>query len=125
MVTRQRRKASSLPVVKFCRRSSKADWIQATGVVREIAAQTQLAVADCGQLQILASGLPLPDAQALDPPAEAEASRSYYEALEGMLVSVDEPALVIGPKLPLRRDVCLAGEVGHRSACTGATRPAR
>jgi predicted extracellular nuclease len=73
------------------------DLIQAAGVVREIAAQTQLAVDDCGQLQRLASGLPLPDAQALDPPAGDDASRNYFEALEGMLVAVDEPALVIGP----------------------------
>jgi predicted extracellular nuclease len=39
----------------------------------------------------------LPAAFLLDPPADEDESALYFEALEGMLVAVDEPALVVGP----------------------------
>jgi predicted extracellular nuclease len=73
------------------------DWIQLTGVMREIASQTQLAPQDCNQYLRLATGMSLPDAQPLDPPADADASQAYYESLEGMLVVLNQPALVVGP----------------------------
>ncbi|MEJ2010680.1 MAG: lamin tail domain-containing protein [Anaerolineales bacterium] len=73
------------------------DWIQITGVMREIASQTQLAPQDCSQYLRLATGLSLPDGQPLDPPADPGAAQAYYESLEGMLVELNQPALVVGP----------------------------
>ncbi|MFN2275886.1 MAG: lamin tail domain-containing protein [Anaerolineales bacterium] len=73
------------------------DWLRLTGVMREIASQTQLAPQDCTQYRRLAAGVALPASQPLDPPADVQAAEDYYEALEGMLVDVREPAVVVGP----------------------------
>jgi predicted extracellular nuclease len=73
------------------------DWIEITGVMREIASQTQLAPDDCSQYRRLASGIKLPEAKPLDPPSEPQTAHDYYEALEGMLVELGEPAVVVGP----------------------------
>ncbi len=73
------------------------DTIQVSATVREISGQTQLYVTSSDQVLVLSSGNPLPTAIALDPPADLEASAEYYEAMEGMLVSIDQPALVVGP----------------------------
>ena len=73
------------------------DSVQISGVVREISAQTQLYVSSADQIQVLAQSNPLPTPISLDPPADLEAARAYYEALEGMFVAVDQPATVVGP----------------------------
>jgi len=73
------------------------DWLQITGVMREIASQTEISPADCTQYRRLAAGVALPEPQPLDPPADPAAAQDYYEALEGMLVDLQEPAVVVGP----------------------------
>jgi len=68
-----------------------------TGKIREKSGQTQLNLADDEDLTIVSSGLPLPEAQELNPPIESDLSKVYYEALEGMMVQVTEPSVAIAP----------------------------
>ena len=75
---------------------SLGDQVEVSGRVREVSAQTQIEIFSVDNVTILGSGT-LPAAFPLDPPAPADESALYYEALEGMLVSVDEPAHVVGP----------------------------
>jgi predicted extracellular nuclease len=74
-----------------------ADEARISGRVRERSGQTLLYLAAPEDLEVLASGLDLPEPVELDPPVDPAESHSYYEALEGMLVSVSEPAVVVGP----------------------------
>ncbi|MBN2005390.1 MAG: lamin tail domain-containing protein [Anaerolineae bacterium] len=73
------------------------DRVRLTGKVREVSGQTLLYLEDGAALTTLSSDNALPDAVELDPPQEKADARTYYEALEGMLVAVTEPALVIAP----------------------------
>ncbi len=100
------------------------DMINVTGVVREIAAQTQIAVQDCSKLDPLSSRLSLPEARSLDPPVDPSASAKYYESLEGMLVAIEEPAIVIGPSSRYGETFLLLEKLGverlYRGDPTGA-----
>jgi len=73
------------------------DHVLATGRVRETSGQTLLHVTAPDGLAVLASGLPLPAAVELDPPQDSAAARTYFEALEGMLVSITAPAVAVAP----------------------------
>ena len=73
------------------------DRVRLTGRVRERSGQTLLYLMAVEDLEVVASGLDLPEPVELDPPLDPGESQVYYEALEGMLVSVGEPALVVGP----------------------------
>jgi hypothetical protein len=72
------------------------DLIAVTGRVREAFQETQLEISSPASVSVLGSSfIPLPTA--LDPPRNDAESQAYYEALEGSLVSVPGPALVVGP----------------------------
>jgi len=73
------------------------DRVRLTGKVREVSGQTLLYLEDGAALTTLSSGNALPAAVELDPPQEKADARPYYEAFEGMLVAVTDPALVIAP----------------------------
>ena len=76
---------------------SLGDRVEVVGKIREVSAQTQLEIFSADDVTVLGSGTALPAAFPLDPPVSGEESALYFEALEGMLVSVDEPAFVVGP----------------------------
>ncbi len=73
------------------------DSIRLSGQVREISGQTQLFLSNLDQLTMVSRGNALPASVSLDPPADLEAATLYYEALEGMLVEIDQPAIAVGP----------------------------
>lgn len=73
------------------------DQVRLTGRVRERSGQTLLYLMAPEDLEVAGSGLDLPEPVELDPPLDPDDSHLYYEALEGMLVSVSEPALAVGP----------------------------
>jgi uncharacterized repeat protein (TIGR01451 family) len=73
------------------------DLIRVRGQVHERFGQTELDISSADDVTVVDSDLPLPTPIELDPPAESEASTNYYEPLEGMLVSVTEPAVAIAP----------------------------
>lgn len=70
--------------------------VRVTGKVRESSGQTMLHLRDLDDLELLSADVGLPAPVELDPPPGSEASL-YYEALEGMLVSVTEPAVAVAP----------------------------
>jgi predicted extracellular nuclease len=76
---------------------SIGDWVEVSGQVREISQQTQIRLTDLGDAVVLARGMVLPPAINLDPPTNESESLLYYEALEGMLVSVEGPAIAVSP----------------------------
>ncbi|HEY69359.1 MAG TPA: hypothetical protein G4O08_02120 [Anaerolineae bacterium] len=73
------------------------DLVEVTGQVREISQETQIRLADLGDAVVLARNYTLPPAVELDPPVENADALLYYEALEGMLVSVEGPAIAVAP----------------------------
>ncbi len=72
------------------------DLVQVTGKVREPSQQTALQPATSADVVVLSSGNALPAPIPLNPPESESEAAAYYEALEGMLVSVDE-GVVEGP----------------------------
>jgi predicted extracellular nuclease len=73
------------------------DLVRLRGQVREISSQTTLHVLTPEDIEIVSSDNELPDPVDYDPPQEMDRALEYKETLEGMLVTVDEPAVVIGP----------------------------
>lgn len=73
------------------------DLVLVTGNVREISQQTMLEVLSLEHIQLVLRDQLLPAPVELSPPLDDAASRAYYEALEGMLVSVSEPAVAVSP----------------------------
>lgn len=73
---------------------AEGDAVQVTGKVRELAQQTTLDAA-AENIAVLSSNNGLPDFVAYDPPTDPTAAAIYKEALEGMLVAVEEKAVVI------------------------------
>jgi len=74
------------------------DTVQVSGIVRETSQQTQVFISDPKDVAVLQEGGPLPASIELDPPANEAESIVYYEALEGRLVQVSQPALAVGPQ---------------------------
>ncbi len=72
------------------------DEVRLTGVVREIYQQTALVLDSFKNVEVLGQAETLPQAVILDPPADEDAAQTYYEALEGMLVRVEQ-ALAVSP----------------------------
>ncbi|MFQ5595275.1 MAG: endonuclease/exonuclease/phosphatase family protein [Anaerolineae bacterium] len=72
---------------------SAGDEVIVRGEVKEFFGLTEIAVDD---VEVVSSGNALPEPVDLDPPADADASRRYFEAREGMLVRVPS-ARVVGP----------------------------
>jgi len=73
----------------------QGDWIQAAGTVQEYFGRTQI-FSNPSQIAILSSDHPLPEAAELLPPQKDSQANYYFEAHEGMRVSVAS-ANVIGP----------------------------
>ncbi len=74
------------------------DHVRVTGKVREKSRQTLLDVQTPTQdIRVLDTGVALPDPIELDPPEEDGSAATYYEALEGMLVQVGDPAVAVAP----------------------------
>ncbi len=73
------------------------DEVRVGGRVREQSGQTLLQIQDLADVELLSSNNLLPTAVELDPPLEKAEADIYYEALEGMLVHVSEPAIAVGP----------------------------
>ncbi len=76
---------------------SRGDLVEVEGKIREVSAQTQLDISSADDIKVSGSVTALPAAFPLDPPTAEDESARYYESREGMLVTVDEPALVVGP----------------------------
>ena len=73
------------------------DYVIVSGKVREISQQTMIEVLRPDAIQLLEQGRPIPAAIELDPPSDDEDALVYYEALEGMLVQVSQPAVAVSP----------------------------
>ncbi len=71
--------------------------VRVTGTVREQYQQTQIMIDTRNDVEILKQQTTVPSAVALDPPLDDVESEMYFETLEGMMVQVSEPALVVGP----------------------------
>ncbi len=69
------------------------DLVRVSGTVKEKSGQTQLKLS---AVTILSGNNPLPAPASLLPPQDDAAAAAYFEAREGMLVSVDE-ALAVSP----------------------------
>ena len=72
---------------------SSGDAVIVRGQVKEFFGLTEIALDD---VQVVSAGNPLPEPVDLEPPADFDASRQYFEAREGMLVRVPS-ARVVGP----------------------------
>lgn len=73
------------------------DRIRVQGTVRETYQQTQILVSSLADLEIIGGPTALPPAVELDPPESVEGSLVYYEALEGALVQITQPAAAVAP----------------------------
>ncbi|MGB7114945.1 MAG: hypothetical protein WBD56_02285, partial [Anaerolineales bacterium] len=71
------------------------DYVEVGGTVQEYYGLTELS-ASPEDVEVLSIGNPLPAAQDLTPPFNNDASRVYFESVEGMFVKVDQ-ALTVGP----------------------------
>ena len=73
------------------------DQVVVRGKVREKSGQTLLQVTAAADFTLQGQGQTLPAALELDPPEDHAAAQLYYEAREGMLVQVTEPAIAVAP----------------------------
>jgi predicted extracellular nuclease len=71
------------------------DYVEVSGTVQEYYGLTELNVSP-EDVTVLSSGNPLPSELDLAPPFNNDASRVYFESVEGMFVKVDQ-ALTVGP----------------------------
>jgi len=95
------------------------EWVEVYGRVRERSEQTELHITAPDGVTVTATGLEMPEPVELDPPVEAEAARAYYEPLEGMLVSVTEPAVAVAPTSKYGEYVLVRPEHGLRRVLHG------
>lgn len=75
---------------------SPGDLVSVAGLVRESFQQTELEISSAAAVEVLGTE-PIPDPVELYPPADDLASARYFESLEGTLVALGEPAVVVGP----------------------------
>ncbi len=73
------------------------DLVEVSGLVRESSGQTLIDLESPAQVTIARKSVQLPAPIPLDPPQDGVSAEQYYEALEGMLVEVNEPALAVSP----------------------------
>jgi hypothetical protein len=71
--------------------------VQVSGKVREPSQQTVIEIFGHQAVTVVASTVPLPLPITLDPPISVAEAMVYYEALEGMLVTIDGDALAVAP----------------------------
>jgi predicted extracellular nuclease len=91
---------------------SQGDLVEIHGTVREIGQQTQMEVFNAEDVQVLGKGQLLPQPAELNPPLDDLESQQYFEALEGMLVQVSEPARAISPTSSYGEYVVVREELG-------------
>ena len=74
------------------------DLLELNGRVRELSSQTALQVESLDDIVLNSPGYTnVFEPVSYDPPQEPDAALVYNESLEGVLVSLSEPALVVGP----------------------------
>ncbi len=73
------------------------DRVEVRGIVRESYQQTQIIVNDLENIVVIDQDNELPAPIELDPPVSEIESARYFEAVEGMLVTVTGPALAVSP----------------------------
>jgi len=95
------------------------DLVEVYGCIRERSRQTELHITAAEDVIVTDSDLPLPEPVELDPPVETEAAPAYYEPLEGMLVSVVDPAVAIAPTSHYGEYVLVRPEHGIRQILRG------
>jgi predicted extracellular nuclease len=95
------------------------DLVQISGKVRERSGQTMLEIFGLDDVTIVSQGNELPLAVELDPPIDEEEAQAYYEALEGALVQVTDPALVVGPTTKYGETVLVRSEWGIERVMRG------
>ncbi len=77
---------------------ASGDYARVSGKIREVSGQTLLqAVRSVDDIEVVTGTSAFPDPVELAPPSDETEARAYYEALEGMLVAVTDPAVVVGP----------------------------
>ncbi len=89
----------------------RGDSVQVSGTVRESSQQTVVQVNDLAAVRILQQGARLPAALEIDPPASVSAAKEYFEALEGMLVSL-ERAVAVSPTSNYGEYVVVRSDLG-------------
>jgi len=95
------------------------DLVQVTGKVREKSGQTLLHLLAAEDLTLVSSGNELPTAVELDPPRDEERTIAYYEALEGMLVQVSQPAVAVAPTTKYGETVLVSNKWGIERVMRG------
>ncbi len=95
------------------------DRVEVHGRVRERSNQTELHITASGDVTVTTTGLEMPQPVELDPPVETEEAAAYYEPLEGMLVSVTEPAVAVAPTSKYGEYVLVRAEHGIRRVLHG------
>ena len=95
------------------------DRVDVHGRVRERSNQTELHITAPEDVVVIATGLEMPEPVELNPPVEAEAAVVYYEPLEGRLVSVTDPAVVVAPTSKYGEYVLVRAEHGIRRVLRG------
>jgi uncharacterized repeat protein (TIGR01451 family) len=88
------------------------DGMRVSGNIRERSGQTVLEIVNTGDVQILTTGNQPPTAVELDPPLLEDEALAYYEALEGMVVQVSEPAVAVAPTTKYGETVLVRTEWG-------------
>lgn len=73
------------------------DGVEVSGVVRELSGQTAVAVDSLSDIVLVESEATLPEVIIYDPPPDMAEAQIYNESLEGMLVTIDNSAIVIAP----------------------------
>ena len=88
------------------------DAVRVSGKIRERSGQTLMEIVNTGDVQVLSTGNQPPTAVELDPPLLEYEALAYYEALEGMVVQVSEPAVAVAPTTQYGETVLVRPEWG-------------
>ncbi len=95
------------------------DRVEVHGRIRERSNQTELHITAPEDVVVTATDLEMPEPVELDPPVKAETASAYYEPLEGMLVSVTDPAVAVAPTSKYGEYVLVRAEHGIRRVLRG------
>ncbi|MFL7813058.1 MAG: hypothetical protein AB8I40_05205, partial [Anaerolineales bacterium] len=91
--------------------AAPGDLVSVTGRVREYFQQTELEISSPVLVEILGTEA-IPEPIELAPPLDDLASAVYFESLEGSLVALTDPAVVVGPTTRYGEYAVLPGESG-------------
>ncbi|MDY6874997.1 MAG: lamin tail domain-containing protein [Chloroflexota bacterium] len=95
------------------------DRVEVHGRVRERSNQTELHITTPEDVVVTATDLEMPEPVELDPPVETGVAMAYYEPLEGMLVSVTDPAVAVAPTSKYGEYVLVRAEHGVKRVLRG------